>query len=58
MAEQLEDRADFIARARVVGQVLLVFSMALAPFWWVSGRSIAIVYAFLLVGGAISLLRR
>ena len=58
MAEQMEDRGDLMTRARIVGQVLLVFGVALAPFWWFSGQSIGIVYAFLLAGGAISLLRR
>jgi hypothetical protein len=58
MAGELEDSGDLMTRARIVGQVLLVFGVALAPFWWVSGRSIGIVYAFLLAGGAIALLRR
>ena len=56
MGRALDDRGDFMRRARVVGQVLLVFVVALAPFWFF-GQSMAIVFAFLLAGAGFSLLR-
>jgi hypothetical protein len=46
-----------MTRVRLVAEVLLVFVAALAPFWFF-GQSMAIVFAFLLAGAGVSLLRR